>query len=174
MTLVGNRIPRDFFLTSGSGESEITVHAGSYHLALRAAGIEMANIITYSSILPRRSRQVPRPEHIEHGCVMETIMSWTSCDRGDMATAGLIFGWLHDENGEKYGGLVCEYNGSLPKEEAEPHLRDMIDELHQNGYEHLDLSVDQIKVESITPHKRYGTALVALCFVNYEIPGAAA
>lgn len=32
--LVGNRIPYEFFICSGSGESDITVHAGSFHLAL--------------------------------------------------------------------------------------------------------------------------------------------
>ena len=50
--LIGNRIPQTFFTTSGVGESDITVHAGSYHLALKEAGIERCNIITYSSILP--------------------------------------------------------------------------------------------------------------------------
>ena len=47
MNRTGNRIPRDYFVTSGVGESDITVHAGSYHLALRAAGIEMANQLVY-------------------------------------------------------------------------------------------------------------------------------
>ena len=50
--LVGNRIPKDFFVTTGTGESDLTIHAGSYHLALKNAGIEMCNIMTYSSILP--------------------------------------------------------------------------------------------------------------------------
>lgn len=50
--LVGNRIPRDYFVTKGTGQSDITIHAGSYHLALKKANIEMCNIMTYSSILP--------------------------------------------------------------------------------------------------------------------------
>ena len=45
--LVGCRIPKDYFVTKGHGESDITVHAGSYHLALKEAGIEMCNIMTY-------------------------------------------------------------------------------------------------------------------------------
>ncbi|MBN2212904.1 MAG: arginine decarboxylase, partial [Bacteroidales bacterium] len=44
--VVGNRIPKDYFITKGTGESDIAIHAGSYHLALKAAGIEMANIMT--------------------------------------------------------------------------------------------------------------------------------
>ena len=50
--IAGNRIPKDFFITGGIGQSDITVHAGSYHLALREAGIEPYNIMVYSSKLP--------------------------------------------------------------------------------------------------------------------------
>ena len=44
--VVGNRIPKDYFVTKGHGESDITVHAGSYHLALKQANIETFNIMT--------------------------------------------------------------------------------------------------------------------------------
>ena len=43
---IGTRIPKDYFVTSGVGECDITVHAGSFHLALRDAGIERYNIMT--------------------------------------------------------------------------------------------------------------------------------
>lgn len=168
--LIGNRVPTDFFVTSGVGESEITIHAGSYHLALRAAGIEMANIMTYSSILPRGANKIEKPESITHGEVMESIMAVSSARYGDTATAGIIYGWLYTEDGEKVGGLVCEYNGSMPEENARPHLREMINELHSNGYEHLELRDTVVLVRSVVPKKMYGTALVALCFTSYEIP----
>jgi hypothetical protein len=38
-TVYACRIPKDYFETSGKGESDIAVHAGSYHLALKEAGI---------------------------------------------------------------------------------------------------------------------------------------
>jgi arginine decarboxylase len=169
MILIGNRIPRDFFLATGVGESDITIHAGSYHLALRDAGIEMANIMTYSSILPKHARRVPKPDHIVHGEVMETIQAASSCMYGERATAGIIWGWLYDGS-ERYGGLVCEYNGSLAPEEARGHLKEMLTELHTNGYEHLSLRDIEVHIESVTPEKMYGTALVSLCFMNYEVP----
>ena len=62
--LVGNRIPKDYFITKGTGESNIAIHAGSYHLALQQAGIEMVNIITYSSILPRIANRINKPDYI--------------------------------------------------------------------------------------------------------------
>ena len=70
--VIGNRIPRDYFITKGVGESDITVHAGSYHLALKEAGIETANIMTYSSILPSIATEIERPI-INHGEVMECV-----------------------------------------------------------------------------------------------------
>ena len=56
--VIGTRIPKDYFVTSGAGESDITIHAGSYHLALKDAGIERCNIMTYSSILPSIANRI--------------------------------------------------------------------------------------------------------------------
>jgi arginine decarboxylase len=168
---IGNRIPHDYFITQGAGESDVTIHAGSYHLALRNAGIEMANIITYSSILPATATENTGPLHeITHGEVMETIMAVSHSETGQVATAGLIYGWLHGEDGTRYGGLVCEYNGNMEEALVRPHLRDMLAELHQNGYEQYQLTGVETFVQSIVPEKRYGTALIALCFTSYDIP----
>ena len=118
LVLVGNRIPQTFFVTSGIGESDITIHAGSYHLAFKEAGIERCNIVVYSSILPSVATEIGKPkdfpDNLVHGSVMETIMATANYPQSARATAGIIFGWLFDkQTGEKYGGLVCEYNGDL-------------------------------------------------------------
>lgn len=170
--LIGQRIPRDFFITTGSGESDITVHAGSYHLALKDAGIEMCNIMCYSSILPRIAKEVPRPSSILHGSVMETISAVSTCKKGKRATASIIFGWLYDKKtGEKYGGLVCEYNGPKNLKAVEIELRASLNELYINGFDDkFDLRDIILNSKTVVPKKKYGTALVALCFVNYEVP----
>jgi len=170
--LYGNRIPRDFFVTSGTGESNITIHAGSYHLALKAARIEMCNIITYSSILPGIANLTERPEKIQHGSVMESIMSVCHARKGELATAGIIYSWLHDrETGARYGGLVCEHEGNYDKTELVGRLNASLEELFQNGYaDRFYLDEKQIISESFIPRKNYGTALVALCFTSYYYP----
>jgi arginine decarboxylase len=169
--LIGNRVPRDFFIARGKGESDITVHAGSYHLALRDAGIEMCNIMTYSSILPKIAREIKKP-HLVHGSVMETIMAAATCRKGEKCSAGIIYGWLFDrKSGEKCGGLVCEHNGSYSVKEIRGLLRQSINELYVNGYDDkYDLRGIRILTNSIKPTKSYGTALVALCFTSYEVP----
>ena len=170
--LVGNRIPKDYFVTKGIGESDITIHAGSYHLALKQAGIEMANIMTYSSILPGIATEVSYPEKIEHGAVVESIMAVANVNKGERASAGIIYGWLFDkETQKKYGGLVCEHNGNYSEKELEELLRASLDELYYNGFsEQYNLEDIRIISESFVPQKKYGTALVSICFVNYVYP----
>ncbi len=170
--LLGNRIPKDFFVTEGTGQSDITVHAGSYHLALRDAGIEMCNIMSYSSILPAVANETARPQRLTHGSVMETIMAVANANEGTRATAGIIWGWLFDKStGERHGGLVCEYNGSLPEAHAASQLAESLQELYTNGYsEDFELEGARLAMRSFVPEKRFGTALVSLCFLNYLWP----
>lgn len=170
--LIGCSVPKDFFITKGVGESDITIHAGSYHLALKEAKIEMCNIITYSSILPKIANEIKRPVKLVHGSVMEAIMSVSNCKKGKRATAGIIFGWLYNKKtNERYGGLVCEYNGDLAQKKAEKQLNESLKELYFNGFsEDYKLKDITLTLESFIPNKKFGTALVALCFTNYLVP----
>lgn len=174
--LVANRIPKDYFISQGTGESDIAIHAGSYHLALKEAGIEMANIITYSSILPAIATEIPKPKSrsIVHGSVMETIMSVSTVEKGERATAGIIYGWLYDrETRQKFGGLVCEHQGSFSEIELRKSLRESLEELYINGFDgEFEMSETDIHyiTESFIPKKKYGTALVSICFTNYIYP----
>ncbi len=170
--IVGNRIPKDYFVTTGIGESDIAIHAGSYHLALKDAGIEMANIMTYSSILPGLATEIPKPKNITHGEVMEAIMAVANGHKGERISAGIIYGWLNDKKtGERYGGLVCEHNGNYTEEELEQLLHLSINELYINGFDN-DYSLGKLNTikRSFVPLKTYGTALVALCFTSYFYP----
>ena len=170
--LIGNRIPKDYFVAKGAGESDIQIHAGSYHLAMKQAGIETYNIMTYSSILPGIAREVRPPKKIVHGSVMETIMAAAHSSRGKRATAGIIYGWLYDKKtGKKYGGLVCEQNGNFSEKQIGKNLRASLDELYYNGFsENFHLKEITLLTKTFIPKKKHGTALVALCFVNYEVP----
>ncbi len=170
--LMGNRIPKDYFVTKGTGQSDIAIHAGSYHLALKSANIEMCNIMTYSSILPPIACRIDRPQKLVHGAVMESIMAVCTANKGERATAGIIYGWLIDrQTNERYGGLVCEHYGNYTVDEISTLLRASLNELFENGFsEQCRLENIEIFTESFVPEKTYGTALVALCFVNYVFP----
>lgn len=169
--LLGNRIPHEFFITKGSGESDITIHAGSFHLALCNAGIGMKNIITYSSVLPAEARQIAMPERMKQGDVMEVIMATGHCRKGERITAGMAVAWLTNPgSGERVGGLVCELSGNYPVEEIQEKLRESMQEIYRHGYVAYSLGELQLITESFVPHKQFGTALVALCFNSYLYP----
>ncbi|MCK4555238.1 MAG: pyruvoyl-dependent arginine decarboxylase [Candidatus Aenigmarchaeota archaeon] len=170
--LIGTRIPKDYFVASGTGESDITIHAGSYHMALKAAGIEVCNIMTYSSILPAIAREVEKPPVLAHGSVMETIMAVATSEKGTRCTAGIIYGWLYDkQTGKKHGGLVCEHNGNYTEGEIKSLLDASIKELYHNGFsEKYELKDMNLIIDTLVPKKKFGTALVALCFINYVCP----
>jgi arginine decarboxylase len=170
--IVGNRIPKDYFVTTGIGQSDIAVHAGSYHLALKDAGIEMANIMTYSSILPGMATEISKPSNLTHGEVMETIMTVANGKKGERISAGIAYGWLTErKTGQRYGGLVCEHNGNYTEEELERLLHSSMNELYKNGFEEK-FSLGNLNVirRSFVPIKTYGTVLVALCFTSYFYP----
>lgn len=170
--VIGNRIPKDYFETKGTGESDITVHAGSYHLALKAASIERYNIMTYSSILPSIATKIKKPNTVTHGAVMESIMSVCTAEKGERATAGIIYGWLYNKKtNAKFGGLVCEHFGNYGIKELNCLLSASLEELYVNGFSNdFELSNITYLTESFTPKKKYGTALVALCFTSYYYP----
>ena len=59
----GPRIPTDYFVTVGTGESDEGIppdpyETFSYDLALLEAGIENFNVVYYTSVLPPESREV--------------------------------------------------------------------------------------------------------------------
>ena len=132
----------------------------------------MANIMTYSSILPGIATEIPKPDAITHGEVMESIMAVSNGERGERVSAGIVYSWLTDKNnGQRYGGLVCEHNGNYTEEELERLLRSSINELYTNGFEERFFIGDlNIIKRSFVPMKTYGTVLVALCFTSYFYP----
>ena len=162
---IGQRIPQSFFVAQGHGESDLAVHAGSFHMALRDAGIEMFNIMEYSSILPEGCREVPPPKNKVHGAVLECIMSKVTVGRGETGCAGIGYGFLRGPTGLLHGGLVVERTGG--PEDIHDRCVESLRELWRNGYDEYELSMVRVLASSVTPKLAHGTALVALCFVDY-------
>ncbi len=169
--VVGCRVPRSFFVATGTGQSNHDIHAGSYHLALRAAGVENYNHMRYSSILPGIAREVPKPATYTHGAVLETIAAQCDSTAGEIATAGIVYSWLIDpKTDHKYGGLVCERAAHLPEEDVKRLLETSLQEIYEDGYSQYQLSTPRFIMSSFTPEKKHGTALAIIGFVDYVFP----
>ena len=81
--IISNRVPYEYFMTTGKGNSNagsegLPFETGSYDAALNDAGIENANIMEYTSVIPRESKMISKKEgikRIQWGQVIEAIKS---------------------------------------------------------------------------------------------------
>lgn len=177
-------LPKDYFETTGTGESDNQIHAGSYHFAMQQARIERANLIPYSSILPSCAHRISVKEgvqQIQHGAEMKIIQAAAHVDTttGDkQATAGIMYGMLYKKGSKTHeGGLVCEYTCNGTVAEVKENLTSCLDGLYRSKNPEGKRFSDDYELKNIRflsatvePKKRFGTALVALAFVNYIVP----
>jgi arginine decarboxylase len=169
-----NRIPKTFFITKGSGDDEYEKHAGSYHMALWDAGISDYNIMVYSSVLPKTAvlKTIDEVDLPEFGSELYTIMSCCHGHYGEQIAAGVVHAWMYaDEDfNEKIGGLVCEVSGYYRAEDIEKKLRTVIQNLYDKTYKVKGyfLGDPNVIIENHTVNGRYGTAIVSLCFTEFE------
>lgn len=163
-----NRIPKDFFLTKGFGESQHSQKAGSLYLALKSANIEKYNIITTSAFLSKESNEVLKKD-LALGSELETIMAICHGVKDQTIGAGVGFGWLHHkETDEKLCGIVTDFTGNVTKETVKKHLLANLSEIYLNSFHDLYLlkNIKLVSIDGQVNHK-FGSCLAAICFVNY-------
>ena len=186
-------MPHEFFITKGKGESNIgspglPYEIGSYELALTSAKIQNANIIEYTSIIPKESKEIPRNKaSIQWGEVLECIKSQTNGSKGEFISCALMVTNIYDSNHRFIGGIACEYSGSGSKSDSETIFMSSIGDLiERRGFGkvvNLNLYKDNVTTkgfiihpgkhfiyESMKIQKLYGTVITAICFVSYKIP----
>ena len=193
--ILGNRVPYEYFLTKGVGQSNagskgLPYETGSYDQALTIAGIQNANIIEYTSVIPTAAKEITIKEglkRIQWGEVMECIKAQANGAKGSFISAAVMTTSVYDPKGVYLGGFACEYSGSGNKQECEKSFEDSIAgiierrgfgsisnaKMYQNnvtdkGYSFFpgkDFIYDSLKV---TDH--YGSVLTAICFVSYRFP----
>ena len=170
----GGRIPCDFYRTKGVGFSDHDHHTGSYHQALYNAGIADFNIIGYSSMLARESREIQRPMENHRGQVMEVIMSSVTVGKGELGICGIKWAKIMDrETGLPAGGIVVERSLTGTTDDAlmAEELGRALVEVYQNGFmEKYDITTSDIIIEKVYSDKKYGTALCCLCFTSFIFP----
>ena len=185
----GNRIPKDYFVTAGRGDTDIGPgddpwETGSYDLALMDAKIANFNVMQYTSVLPPESREIPiaqAEKWFHHGAVIEVIMASVNGVKGNTLSAGVgRIQVRRKSDGKHIGGFAAEYEkvhqDKISAEEAEKTAKEMLHislmgefnrRYNSDEYEYFD---ETHKVNSFKVEKKYGTSLVALCWVNYIYP----
>jgi arginine decarboxylase len=195
-TLLGNRIPHEYFLTSGRGESDVgseglPYETGSYDAALNVAGIQNANVIEYTSVLPKESVEISRAEGLKRivwGEVLEVIKAQSNGSRNSHLSAAVMITTIHDPAGNYLGGFACEYSGAGSKKDAEESLLHSIEGMiERRGFGKIigasklyhDLKTDKkytihagktFVYDSIHVQKEHGSVFTAICFVSHVYP----
>ena len=90
MIILGNRVPYEYFITTGKGESAagsegLPYETGSYDAALNDAGIQNTNVIEYTSVMPTEAKEISKEEglkRIQWGEVLECIKAQSNGKKG--------------------------------------------------------------------------------------------
>lgn len=185
-----NRIPYQYFLSKGYGESDVgggsdPWEASSYDAALAMAGIQNFNMIKYSSILPAEAKEISRPsalKKVRFGSVMESIFASMNGVKGDRITAALLVTRMHNKSGKIIGSFCTEYMGNgTPDDAKKTLLADCSRMIERRGYGKTNLKWKKkyisedgkefqpthFVVQSLNIKKNYGSVIAGLYFVNY-------
>ena len=171
--IIGTRVPYEYFISQGSGESDFGYHPGAYDVALeKAGGVHNFNHITYSSILPKTAVRIKSvPKNYPHGAVLESITA--EAGKGMIypkrLTAGLIITKIF-KNGDYIGGLVAEYGGTDSKQDCEKFLKANMENMVKRRFGEGVEMTDEVFVESIEPKSKYACAIIVLGFTSYKYP----
>jgi arginine decarboxylase len=196
MLILGNRVPYEYFITTGKGESNagsegLPYETGSYDAALTDAGIQNTNVIEYTSVMPTESKEITKEEglkRLQWGEVLECIKAQANGKRGSKISAAVMTTTIIDPRGKFLGGFACEYSGSGTKKEAEKSLSQSISGMiKRRGYGNIKGDVQMYKDNKtdtgyiIHPGKifvyndldvdqEHGSVFTAICFVSYKFP----
>lgn len=165
-----NKVPTKYFISQGFGESDHAIDAGSLQKALSRMGISDCNIMQYSSVLPKEAIESRPPEKLIRGSVMDVIQARMDGKKGEVLTAGIIIGDLIKRTtGERQGSLVCQLTGHESPSQIKKRLSDaLLDLFVEKEKEDLVLAEPRYFIESGIVRKAYGTAMVGICFFEYE------
>jgi arginine decarboxylase len=194
--LLGNRIPYEYFITSGNGESDagsegLKYETGSYDAALTKAGIQNCNVIEYTSVIPTDAKLISKKDglkRIKWGEVMECIKAQANGEKGKFISAAVLTTDVYDNKNKYLGGFALEYSGSGTREEAIKSLSFSLKGLiERRGYGDIKDKVIMFEnnktskgyiihpgkifvYDSLKITKKYGSVFAALCWVSFKFP----
>jgi len=196
MIILGNRVPYEYFITTGKGQSAagsegLPYETGSYDAALNDAGIQNTNVIEYTSVMPTEAKEISKEEglkRIQWGEVLECIKAQSNGKKGSKVSAAVMITTITDPKGKYLGGFACEYSGSGIRKAAEDSLLESIyGMIKRRGYGKIKGELQIYKdnktntgfiihpgkifvYEHLDVVEEHGTVFAAICFVSYKFP----
>tara|TARA_Y100000591_G_scaffold112622_2_gene96136 strand:+ start:2665 stop:3306 length:642 start_codon:yes stop_codon:yes gene_type:complete len=196
--IFGNRVPYEYFATSGKGESDagsegLKFETGSYDAALSDAGIENVNVISYTSVIPTVAKKIYKEEglkRIRWGEVMECIKAQANGKKGKFISAAVITIDVFNSSKKYLGGFALEYSGSGNREDALKSLGKSLKGLiERRKYGEIKGEIEFFKdnitsngmiihpgkifvYDSMKVKEEHGTVIASLCWVSYKFPNS--
>lgn len=188
MVRTASRIPKKYIVVAGAGQSNFGPGSDpwettDYDIALLEGGIENCNIVKYTSVLPKEAEQITLQDAQEqglmhHGMVLECIMAQQNGEEGQHLCAGVgtfeVWKVSYELGKDEYiGGFACEYEGTGSVHKATEMLeRSMKGLFERRGYPEKGYTMknQQFHVKDLVVDDKFGTVLVAVCFVSFLIP----
>jgi len=179
--LISNRIPKDYILTKGVGDTDIGPghdpwETGSFDMARQMAQIENFNIVRYTSILPPEATEIPidRAKLLYHpGAVMECIISQANGYQGDRICAGVgIVQVRRNYDGQLIASYAAEYIGNADEEGAKKFLHNSLVHEFLRRYDSKEYTLydERFCVQEHEVKNKYGTCIAVIGFVTYIYP----
>ena len=163
MIILGNRVPYEYFITKGKGESNagsegLPYETGSYDAALNDAGIQNTNVIEYTSVMPTEAKEISKEDglkRLQWGEVLECIKAQSNGKKGSKISAAIMTTTIIDPKGRYLGGFACEYSGSGTRKESEISLSESIaGMIKRRGYGNIKGDIQMYKDNPA--HQNYG------------------
>ncbi len=187
IVLMGNRIPKDYFITKGSSDTTKGQAPSdpSYTLALENAGLGGYNIMEYNSVLPPDAIEISKVEagkYQHHGAITEAIMAHISGVKGQILCSGIGRVWVRRiSDNQLMGGFTtsyesvheaCELTVAGARQKAKEALNLSLFELMHRRYSaaKYDFLNETFDLNCFKVKNCLGTSLTALAWVNYIYP----
>lgn len=151
-------IPKEFFVTSGKATSPIS-ELNAFDLALKNAGIAQCNLVSVSSVLPPRCKEV-KLKQMPIGSITHAVVARMDAEGEATIGSGIAWAWEKDK---KYG-IVAEAHGYMDQRTLEETLEWKIREMAK--IREIEMDKINYRMEALkVPTDSYGCVIAALIYI---------
>jgi arginine decarboxylase len=159
----GTLLPKQFFVTSGSGEDNNS-KLNAFDRALLRGKVTQCNIVSVSSILPPDAEEI-EPVYITPGTITFAVLARMDGSSGDRISAGIGWGRIENKSGDTYG-IVAEDHGNSSKRSTDKVLREKLEQMAR--IRRMKLTEWKVRSESIEVKQRFGSVISTLVYVPWD------
>ncbi len=149
-----NEVPKKYFVTKGVGESD-TSQLNAFDRALMNAGIAQCNLVSVSSILPKKAKRTSFQE-VKPGAITFVVLSKAIGQSGEKISAGI--GIAKTRKGSH--NMIVETEGRGTADQIRERLRSSL--LEMADARGMKIEETSFEISTLDIRRRHGAALSAV------------